>query len=59
MMTLDQGWTLVIGFGVLLTLAVMVFLAIKFYRVEEDLPFTDFSPVTPAEEADRREAGGI
>ena len=32
MMTLEQGWTLVIGFGVLLTLSVMVFLAIKVWK---------------------------
>lgn len=32
MMTLEQGWTLVIGFGVFLTLSVMVFLAIKAYK---------------------------
>ena len=32
MMTLEQGWTLVIGFGVLLTLSVMVFLAIKAWK---------------------------
>ena len=25
----------------------------------DELPFTDTSPVTPAEEADRREAGGL
>ena len=32
MMTLEQGWTLVIGFGVLLTLSVIVFLAIKAWK---------------------------
>ena len=31
-MTLDQGWTLIVGFGVLLTLSVMVFVAIKIYK---------------------------
>ena len=31
-MTLEQGWTLVIGFGVLLTLLVMVFVAIKIWK---------------------------
>lgn len=31
-MTLDQGWTLVIGFGVFLTLSVGVFLAIKAWK---------------------------
>jgi len=31
-MTLEQGWTLVIGFGVLLTLSVMVFFAIKAWK---------------------------
>ena len=31
-MTLEQGWTLVIGFGVLLTLSVIVFLAIKAWK---------------------------
>jgi len=32
MMTLEQGWTLIIGFGVLFTLSAMVFLAIKVYK---------------------------
>jgi len=31
-MTLAQGWTLVIGFGVLFTLSVMVFLVIKAWK---------------------------
>ena len=31
-MTLEQGWTLVIGFGVLLTLSVMVFVAVKTWK---------------------------
>lgn len=35
-MTLAQGWNLVIGFGVLLTLAVMVFLAIKAWKDNHD-----------------------
>lgn len=36
MMTLSQGWTLVIGFGVLFTLSVMVFLAIKAWKDNHD-----------------------
>lgn len=36
MMTLAQGWNVVIGFGVLLTLAVMVFLAIKAWKDNHD-----------------------
>jgi len=32
MMTLEQGWNVVIGFGVFFTLAVMVFLAIKAWK---------------------------
>ena len=36
MMTLEQGWNVVIGFGVLLTLAVMVFLAIKAWKDNHD-----------------------
>ncbi len=32
MLTLAQGWNVVIGFGVLFTLSVMVFLAIKAWK---------------------------
>jgi len=32
MMTLEQGWTLIVGFGVFFTLAVMVVLAVKTWK---------------------------
>ena len=35
-MTLEQGWTLVIGFGVFLTLSVMVYFAVKVWKDNND-----------------------
>ena len=51
-------WTSIIIF----TIIVCVIAGVGEYRAQRkanELPFTDTSPVTLAEEADRREAGGL